>query len=261
MPTIHNVHKIVTDYEYIYISDSENWDGKKFVKGKTDRAYIPINNNYDGLEFYNGKKLKKESSLKTLSNNCVFVSNPKNLKGYSTGKYTSNEDGSYLFRIIDKNTYESRMMAPGYATDVIEKYKTTLGGNVLNVSTYKIAYIENESNKGKLLKGINPLAGNYAALEFKQLDYSGPEPNAPYTTNVGERYTSVNNKITTTLTAFYTENVTEISWKVGTYLAIKPLTLFNQPYNSVYYKNRTYDATTPAIVENTSNSQISIFPS
>lgn len=230
--------KNVKDYEYVYINDSKVWNGKKFVEGKTKRAYIPINNNYDGLEFYNGKNLKKESSLKNLAQNTIFVSNPKNLKGYSTGKYTSNDDGSYLFKIIDKNTYQSRMMAPAYATDVIEKYKTTFGGKTINVSSYGDSYIENGVNKKKILIGTNPLGGNYAALEFKNLDYNGYSTNS-YTNDVGEGYTSSRDKITTSLTSFYTQNVTEIKWKVGSYLTLKPLTLFNQPYNkdTDYFKN------------------------
>jgi hypothetical protein len=206
------------DYKYIYIKDS-----------KSNRSYIPVNNNFDGSIFYSDKSLKSPGSVKGLSSSTVFVSNPKNLFNYDGGydKYFvySEDDGANIFKIIDKNDYESKLMAPQYGSDIIEVYKTktipAIGGEILEPSSFTDAYIKYPNNRKKTLAGINTLSGNYAALEFKDINYSVATP-SDESKKIGELYTSKENKITTTLTAFYTQDNIEIKFPVGSYLALKP---------------------------------------
>jgi hypothetical protein len=212
------------DYVYTYIINSE-WDGTKFINSKDSRAYIPINNNFDGKIFYNNKTLKSIEEISKLKGSSIYVSNPKNLFNYDGAYFNefieSKNDGSYLFKIIDKNTYESKIMAPGFASDVIEKYGSTFGGKTIKPTSFKNAYITKRDSSKAILDGINPLGGTYAALEFKDIDYNGATLGDPEK-EIGEFYTSNKNNITTTLTAFYTQNTAGIEWPVGSYFALKP---------------------------------------
>lgn len=219
------MQKIGNDYRYVYITNSE-WDGEKFTKTVDSRAYIPVNNNYDGTKFYYKGKLKSQEYIKKLSSTTIFVNNPKNLFAYD-GLYNNDffiylkDDGSHLLKIIDKGTYQAKAMTPGFGGNTIEEYKTKFAGKFLNVTNFKNAYISNPNNRQDILKGLDPLSSTYSALEINYLDYNGETPGTP-SQWVGESYTFVDNKIATSLTSFYTQNVVEIEWPVGTYLTYKP---------------------------------------
>lgn len=213
------------DYQYVYITNNE-WDGKKFTKNIDSRAYIPVNNNYDGAIFYNNGKLKKQEEIKNLSSTTIFVGNPKNLFAYD-GLYLndffiySKDDGSHLLKIIDKGTYQSKTMAPSFGVNTIEAYKTKYAGKFLKVSNFNEAYIKYPGSTKSILTGLDPLSSTYSALEINYLDYNGETPGTA-TQYVGESYTLNDNKIATSLTAFYTQNVVKIKWPIGAYFATKP---------------------------------------
>jgi hypothetical protein len=196
-------------YEYIYIQDNNS-----------NRSYIPINGDYSGSKFYNGKLLRTPDHVKSNLSGNIFVSNYNNLFA---------NDGSYMFNIIDKNTYLSKTMKPAFGTNIIEAYNKYLAGdNFIHPSTFFKAYTAPEKNT--ILKTINPLAGNYCALEINNLDYSDYTQDDKMTL-VGEGYTSSKNKITSTIPAFYVQNVKDgIEYKVGSYLVY--------PEKSDYYKKK-----------------------
>lgn len=206
----------ITYYKYIYIID------------KLNRAYIPVNKNYDGSVFYYKDKLKSTEYIKKLSPDTIFVSNPSNYWEFSGGrgggnKLNSKSDGSYLFKIIDKNTYTAKVMTPSFGTDIIDKYKTKFAEKTIMPSTFKNAYISKPDNSSVVLGVLNPLGGNYAALEINNLDYNGFGAST-YQGWVGEGPSIPGQPISSSISAFYSENVQETEYRFGSYLCNKRIT-------------------------------------
>jgi len=201
-------------YKYTYIRDKDD-----------NRSYIPVNKNYDGSVFYSGKKLKSEESIKKLSPDTIYVSKPKNLWEFSGGrnganKLKSKSDGSYLFKIIDKNTYTAKVMAPSFGTDIVEKYKTKFAEKTIEPSTFKNAYILKPDNSNVVLGVLNPLGGNYAALEINNLDYTKFGA-SEYEKWVGEGSSIDKQNISSSISAFYSQNIQKTKYPFGSYLCNK----------------------------------------
>jgi hypothetical protein len=211
------------NYQYSYIGD-------------VTKMYIPVNTNFDGSEFYySNNKLKSNKDLKKISDNVIFVSNNINQNLNETpkdGYYL--DDGAYMFNIIDKNNYTSRTMTPSFGTSIIESdYKDNING-VIKPDTFIKAYTDDKLDQNipkYILGGLNPLVGNYKALEINFLNYSGYK-NGEDATDIGEGYTTIQNGIAPTLTAFYTQHVTNDGEfkKFGAYLCA--------PMSSKYYDSK-----------------------
>lgn len=220
-------------YKYVYIRDI-NSDG-------TGPAYIPINKSFDGTDFYNGDKLKSKSELKELSNSVLFMTKPYNYhNNIAKNPFHSEDDGSYLFKIHDYETYTNKTMKPGFGSDTVQniygnviKKQEELGGNfidigtvgdaILNPKTSLTAAYDKKYNKSSSLEYLNPLAGNYSALEINSLIYNYPnnrynnsldKTNSEFKSNNGEPLWGAENKIiSSSLVAFYAEPDDNIGFK------------------------------------------------
>lgn len=179
-------------YRYTYIARIED--------GRTS-TYIPINTSFDGSEFYNGNTFKSFSELKSLSSSVLFVSNPANTWNSkdSDGKwinpqnkarggvneYFANNDGSLLVKLIEFDTYKSKIMAPDFGSDVVDVYKTGITEPKIRVDSSFDAVIKYDDDPNATLKGVEPLSGNYAALEIDKLNYT-PNVYDEYNEYMGE---------------------------------------------------------------------------
>jgi len=212
------IFKILNDekIEYTYISDGKG------------RSYIPINNNFDGVIFYDGKSLKSESKLKNSASGTIYVSNHRNLSG-SLESFKSLDDGSHLFKIIDANDYNSKLMAPSYGSDTIEKYKKDYAEKTIEISSFESAYIKNLDKYNKHLDRLNTLGGKYATLEINTLDTNGLAIDTNHDGLVGEGQPK--NTIVSSISSFYSQNTITFDIRCGSYLTYRNDTVD-------YYKNR-----------------------
>jgi hypothetical protein len=262
-----DLSKDITNYyfRYKYISDEEKKGTNQVI---IKSAYIPLSGNYDGKIFYNGETVKNPGSLNGISNSTLFVSNPNNI---NDSKYFKDSDGSYLFNIIDIDTYQGTTMKPDFGGDLTADYETYLGKNgpIIDVSkTYK-ALVEKRDNEKVTLSGLNPLGGTYSALELNQLNYNN-SVNVDFIDYIGEpnwgQPNKENNFVFSSILAFYTQNKREedsAKPKLGTYLSkvidnkLESLnadgfkTLYEDNKNDIYYTpelswsffNQAYDKT------------------
>jgi GH24 family phage-related lysozyme (muramidase)/LAS superfamily LD-carboxypeptidase LdcB len=182
-------------YRYKYISNGKN------------ETYIPISGSFDGSDFYSNGKLKSNKQLKDLSNSVLFISNPIN-SNYS--EFRNFDNGSYLFKIYEKDQYLSKTMKPSFGNeDSISSYNRVFEktNKVINVDSLYGAIIEpsTKDDPQSTLKVIEPLSGNYSALEISNLnyDYSGKMQEINFF--MGEPSWKRDAAIDTSLIGFYTQ--------------------------------------------------------
>jgi hypothetical protein len=176
-------------YKYTYIRN-EN----------TKAAYIPVNTGFDGQQFYSSGDFKNIDSLKDLSSNIIFVSNPKNWDYAS--RFFQNDDGSLHVKLYELNEYQSKTMVPGFGSDLIETYKAGIIETSVKVDSVYSALVSNDLDPDDTLK-VEPLSGNYSALELKTLNYTKSLDNWNYW--MGEPMWKPDTAVDSSLIGFYTE--------------------------------------------------------
>lgn len=198
-------------YKYTYISDKKN------------TTYIPISGSFDGKDFYSNGKLKSNKQLKDLSNSVLFISNPINSL-YSNFKKVDN--GSYLFKIYEKDEYLSKTMKPSFGTETIDGYKRLYEGKdsiirvdslynaTLNPSTKDIPNTYDEKVKSTLI-GVEPLSGNYSALEISKLNYQYTDSDS-FNSYMGEPQWKTDTIIDESIIGFYTQFTDATPGREGT---------------------------------------------
>ena len=183
-------------YRYKYISNGKN------------ETYIPISGSFDGTDFYSNSKLKSDKQLKELSNSVLFISNPIN-SNYS--EFKESDNGSYLFKIYEKDQYLSKTMKPSFGNEnnISARYNRVFESTnkVISVDSLYNAIIEpnTKDNPQSTLKVIEPLSGNYSALEISNLNYNYSGKMQEINFLMGEPSWKPNAAIDTSLIGFYTQ--------------------------------------------------------
>jgi hypothetical protein len=200
-------------YKYTYIRNED-----------TKAAYIPVNTGFDGQQFYSSDgDFKTIEALKELSSNILFVSSPKNWDNSS--RFWKYDDGSLHVKLYELNEYQSKNMVPGFGSDLIEIYKSGLNNETsIKVDSVNSALVNNILNPNDTLLGVEPLSGNYSALELKTLNYVKALDKWNY--YMGEPMWKEDTSVDSSLIGFFTEyNGFEFKERgtnfpaVGTYLS------------------------------------------
>ena len=201
-------------YRYIYITKKDS---------PYTTAYIPVNTSFDGAEFYNGDTFKTNAQLKSISESVVFLSNPANTSNTlrdgkwinpsnqarnSASEFWNENDGSALVKLIELDTYQSKKMAPDFGTEAVELYKGGIKDSALRVDSAFDAVVRYDNDPTKTLVGLEPLSGNYGALELSKLNYT-PKIQDEYSTFMGEPIwkpvTQDASMVDSSLLSFYTQ--------------------------------------------------------
>jgi len=220
----------VTQYSYNYITND-----------KQGQVYIPVNRGFSGANFFSNGKIKNSSQLKTLANDGhLFVSNPINL---FNGFYQRNDDGSYLFDIIDYATYVSNDFKPEFGYNIVEEQfkKNNYTTGLINVETAYTSIVEKPTlsgyfeNDGENITISQPFPWSndennpYSVHDFNLLNYI-PKFSDKFSNFTGEQHFFLgDNKIASSLLSFYSQydggEDNEILQSVpscGTYLSLIP---------------------------------------
>ena len=220
-------------YKYTYISDEKN------------TTYIPISGSFDGKDFYSGGKIKSNKELKNLSSSTLFISNPINSR-YS--KFRNFDNGSYLFKIYEKDQYLSKTMKPLFGAESIKVYNDVISEPVIRVDSVYDSVInpKTKDKPNKTLIGVEPLSGNYSALEISKLNYSYDTPDE-FNEFMGEPKWKTDTAIDSSIIGFYTQ-YSEVGQRstdfpyYGTYLSpiipkIKEDKIIYDKDSEIYFKN------------------------
>ena len=220
-------------YKYTYISDEKN------------TTYIPISGSFDGKDFYSGGKIKSNKELKNLSSSTLFISNPINSR-YS--KFRNFDNGSYLFKIYEKDQYLSKTMKPLFGAESIKVYNDVISEPVIRVDSVYDSVInpKTKDKSNKTLIGVEPLSGNYSALEISKLNYSYDTPDE-FNEFMGEPKWKTDTAIDSSIIGFYTQysvgqRSTDFPY-YGTYLSyvntdIKKDEIIYDKGSEIYFKNK-----------------------
>jgi LAS superfamily LD-carboxypeptidase LdcB len=223
-------------YKYTYIRN-EN----------TKAAYIPVNTGFDGQQFYSGGNFISIDNLKDLSSNILFVSNPKNWDNAS--RFFKYDDGSLHVKLYELNEYQSKTMVPGFGSDLIEIYKAGINETSIKVDSTYNALVKYDLDPNNTLLGVEPLSGNYSALELKTLNYFKTPDKWNY--YMGEPMWKTDTAVDSSLIGFFTEyNNSNFKGErptnfpaVGTYLSyqiddelFKEAVLYERDNGNIYFE-------------------------
>lgn len=222
--------EVGTIYRYTYIDDSTYLEGQK--------AYLPITDNFDGKVFYNGDKIKSASELKSLSETVLFTGTYQgDIINASTGnqrilnvspdspqgkllmdrntfspiagqKVTYKDDGSVYVKIIDSNTYISRINSPQFGEEQFKSYDKT--GWITQKNLKNLTY----SNTGII--NLNRYNSSNKALEFSYLVYDGDFDSNENTYNVNVKGPDDTQFLSDIYSIYWADSNTP---SIGTYLA------------------------------------------
>ena len=197
-------------YKYTYI-----------INEGTKSSYIPVNKHFDGAPFYNNNNFIDINDLKQLSNDTIFVSNPKN---WGVSRFSKNDDGSLHVKIYNDSFYNTGGMIPSFGDDLKTQFlEIAQKTPYLRVaSSYGTLIETGRTNENITLQGVQPYISRYSTTEFSSLDYQDTDRVVEFYKNTGESYWTLSSSpINTTLIAFYTQYLSEKSGlpAVGTYLS------------------------------------------
>jgi hypothetical protein len=197
-------------YEYTYIGNSS-----------LNQWYIPVNGNFDGTIFYSDKKILDSSELKRISNNGVlFVSNPIN---DTFLKYQKENDGSYLFKIIEKTKYENTNLSPAFGVEDLNLDGANQNEQVgLNLDTIYDSIVKNPNSSKVGIKGVRPFIGRYSNIELNTINNVLSTSGCKFEQYIGEGYPA--NEVVPSILSFHTQYMYDkpindsITKHCGTYL-------------------------------------------